>query len=109
MLPTAEPTPAFSRGTLAMMDSVAGGMTFAMATPLRKNSPATTQIGVVAVTDPNPTRTAASSPSPTVLTAFGPNLRTSAALRGAKIICATANGVISSPADSGVYPRTSCR
>ena len=33
VLLTAEPTPAFSRGSDDMIDSVAGGMTFAMPAP----------------------------------------------------------------------------
>ena len=54
VLLTAEPTPAFSRGSDDMIDSVAGGMTLAIPTPWTKNSAATTQIGVSAPTNANP-------------------------------------------------------
>src|SRR5687768_5468725 len=83
VLLTAEPTPAFSRGRVDMIDSVAGGTTFAIPTPWMKNSEATTQIGVAASMNTTPTSEADVSAKPTADTARGPNRLTVAALRGA--------------------------
>ena len=101
VLLTAEPTPAFSRGSDAMIDSVADGITLAMPTPIRKNAAPTIQIGVVAPMKSQDARPTATSSRPVVLTAFGPNRLTMAALRGANTIWATANGTNSAPEASG--------
>ena len=98
----AEPTPAFSRGSEDMIDSVAGGITLAMPAPWTKVSTISTQIGVAAPTRAKPARPTVTRPRPTAQTAFGPYRLTIAALRGAKISWAAANGVIIRPACSGV-------
>ena len=74
VLLTAEPTPAFSRGSDDMIDSVAGGMTLAMPTPWMKKTRSRTQIGVVAPTKMNADqRRASTSARPVAATALAPN------------------------------------
>src|SRR5262249_39183655 len=94
----AEPTPAPSRGPDDMMDSVAGGITLAMPAPWMKKYTQTNQIGESTPRVARPTRPSVTRPSPTALTARGPNRFTIVELSGAKTSWATANGVISRPA-----------
>ena len=102
MLLTAEPTPAFSRGSVDITDSVAGGITLAMPAPMTKKITPRTHSGVSRSMNIMPTSAAVTSARPAAQTAFGPNRRTSAALRGAKISWAAANGSSSRPVCSGV-------
>src|SRR4029079_864374 len=97
---TGEPTPAFSRGTEDMMDSVAGGITLAMPTPWMKKNEASNQIGELIPSVANPARPSATRDRPTAHTYFGPNRFTIDELNGAKMIWASANGVTSRPACS---------
>ncbi len=106
---TAEPTPAFSRGTEAITDSVVGGITLAMPAPCTKNITASAQTGVLAEMNRNAPSVTATIPTPAAQTAFGPYFFTRAALRGAKMSWEAANGRNSTPVCSGEYPRTSCR
>ena len=85
-----------------MIDSVVGGITLAIPAPWRKKVAPTSQIGDCVPTRSSAPCATATRPSPTAHTALGPNLRTIAALRGANTSCATANGVISRPAPSGL-------
>ena len=109
VLLTADPTPAFSRGSVDMIDSVDGGITLAMPTPWMKKTAHSIQIGVATWMNMNAPSEKATSAIPIVQTTFGPYRLTYAALRGAKISWAAANGTNSSPASSGEYPRTTCR
>jgi hypothetical protein len=101
VLPTAEATPACSRGSDDMIDSIAGGMMLAIPTPCTKNSMATIQIGVSTPTTASPSRDSAVSTRPVAETALAPYRFTMAVLSGANTSCATAKGSSRRPVSSG--------
>ncbi|GAA3066316.1 hypothetical protein GCM10020000_58000 [Streptomyces olivoverticillatus] len=103
---TAEPEPAFSRGSDCMIETVAGGMMCAIAVPWTKKSTSSTQIGVWRSSSRKPAMLAATSSMPAVHTTRAPNLSTTRRARGAKAIWAAASGRSSRPLCSGVKPRT---
>lgn len=83
---TAEPEPAFSRGSEDMIMTVAGGMTCAMAVPMRKNATSSTQMGVCCPSGMKPRKDTEVSVMPPTHTARAPKRSTSSRARGAKII-----------------------
>jgi hypothetical protein len=85
-----------------MIDSIAGGMMLAIPAPWTKKSRHSAQTGVCASTQTKPISESVTSTRPTAETARAPKRRTIAALRGANVSCATANGRNSRPVCSGV-------
>ena len=76
---TADPTPAFERGSDPMIDSVAGAMTFAIPTPSRTATPMMNQTLVVGVNVRNINSDVATINSPAPTTIFVPARSTSRA------------------------------
>lgn len=97
VLLTAEPEPAFSRGSDDMIITVAGGMTCAIAVPITKNSTSSSQIGVDWPSMRKPRKDSPVSTMPPAHTTRAPSLSTSSRARGANTIWAAASGSSSRP------------
>ncbi len=88
-----------------MIETVAGGVMWAIAAPWKKNSTSRTHSGVSASSSAYPAIVAAITTMPPVHTARAPKRSTTSRARGAKAIWAKASGSMSSPLCSGVKPR----
>ena len=100
---TADPTPAFSRGSEPMTDSVAGAIVMPMPTDIRQNSVIASGYGVVASMNDSATRARQMIVSrPVVTMRFVPARSTSRAEIGAVTIIVRAYGTSRMPAPSGL-------
>ena len=98
---TADPTPAFDRGTDDMISPVAGAAVMPMPAPSTANAAATTRYGVSVVSEVSAAKPTATMPSPAAMTRAAPNRSASAALRGDTATNVSASGRLASPASSG--------
>ncbi len=109
VLVTAEPAPAFSRGTIDMATVVAGAITMPPPMPQASSSSSMAHTGVVCSIRVKNRNTTPVSSIPPAITARAPNRSTSRALRGAIAMMPSDTGTTSRPARSGANPRTTCQ
>src|SRR5918993_1727548 len=99
---TADPTPALSRGSAPMTDSVAGAIVMPIPTAIVQNITMTTAYGDVLVRNDIDVRASVTTQSPNVTTRLVPKRSTNRADSGATVIIVRANGIMRTPAASGL-------